>query len=292
MFFKTIINSILKKLNYKIINISPTLSNNNFNEIIKFLLQDETFQLKDTKKIIPPISQKKILVFDVGSNFGQSIERFSSIFHNCVIFSFEPNKSNYKILEKKYLKKKNIFLSNLALSDVEQEINFFNYPYGSSSFLKFDMNSAAFKRRQATFLKENPKKSFENVDKVKTNTLDKFCEKNLIDKIDVLKIDTQGHEAEVLNGAIQMLTKQRIKVVELEDMNNFSYIDDKKKIATDILKRMGYHIIAIDKSGNSIVDYEFQNNIIFVCSELKNKIKKHHENKSEKEILKIDRSHG
>ena len=154
------------------------------------------------------------------------------------------------------------------------------------------MNSAAFKRRQATFLKENPKKSFENVDKVKTNTLDKFCEKNLIDKIDVLKIDTQGHEAEVLNGAIQMLTKQRIKVVELEDMNNFSYIDDKKKIATDILKRMGYHIIAIDKSGNSIVDYEFQNNIIFVCSELKNKIKKHHENKSEKEILKIDRSHG
>ena len=92
MFFKTIINSILKKLNYKIINISPTLSNNNFNEIIKFLLQDETFQLKDTKKIIPPISQKKILVFDVGSNLGQSIERFSSIFHNCVIFSFEPNK--------------------------------------------------------------------------------------------------------------------------------------------------------------------------------------------------------
>ena len=62
MFFKTLINSILKKLNYEINDISPTLSNNNFNEIIKFLLQDETFQLKDTKNLVIKVQKLSKIV--------------------------------------------------------------------------------------------------------------------------------------------------------------------------------------------------------------------------------------
>lgn len=276
--FKKVLAKILKKINYKIKNIKPNVKNNSYDNIIKFLLGDKPFDVKNLDKTIPPVG-KKIIVFDVGANFGQSISRFSLIFKNSEIYSFEPNKNNFKILKEKFSQKKNINICQLALSDIQQEKEFFMYPYGSSSFLKMDVNSTAFKRRQMSFLNEEKNKSFETIDKVQTMTLDKFCEKNSIKNIDVLKIDTQGHESEVLNGSLNMLSKQNIKIVQYEDMNNFLYLhtDERKKKASKILTDNDYHLIAADRAGNLVADTDFQCEYLYVCAELKNKIKKFHQ---------------
>ena len=52
------------------------------------------------------------------------------------------------------------------------------------------------------------KSSFINLEKVNTITLDKFCKKNKISKIDLLKIDTEGNEFNVLKGL-----KKKINIV-------------------------------------------------------------------------------
>lgn len=49
---------------------------------------------------------------------------------------------------------------------------------------------------------------------IKLITLDEYCKEKGIDSIDFLKIDVEGHEFEVLQGAINMLPN--IKVIEFE----------------------------------------------------------------------------
>ena len=47
-------------------------------------------------------------------------------------------------------------------------------------------------------------------------TLDEFCHSKRIDQVNYLKIDTEGGDLEVLKGAVNMLTEQRIDLVEVE----------------------------------------------------------------------------
>ena len=55
----------------------------------------------------------------------------------------------------------------------------------------------------------NLKKHFKTFD-VKTDTLDNYCEENNIEKIDILKIDTEGSELEVLGGGQNTCFKKLI----------------------------------------------------------------------------------
>ncbi|WP_371270960.1 FkbM family methyltransferase [Flavobacterium sp.] len=47
-------------------------------------------------------------------------------------------------------------------------------------------------------------------------TLDNYCLKNKIHKIDFLKIDTEGFEIHVLEGAATMIENQAIDRIQLE----------------------------------------------------------------------------
>ena len=53
-------------------------------------------------------------------------------------------------------------------------------------------------------------------EEVQCTTLDLFTSQQNVDGIDFLKIDTEGHELEVLQGASEILQTQRIRLVLLE----------------------------------------------------------------------------
>jgi len=65
----------------------------------------------------------------------------------------------------------------------------------------------------------------ESLVNVKAVTLDKFCKDNSISFIDILKIDTEGFEANVLRGAQKILSKTRYLHLEisLEDNDNYTF---------------------------------------------------------------------
>ena len=61
--------------------------------------------------------RKNPIIFDVGGNKGQSIEKYLKIFDNPIIHSFEPIKTEFDYMYKRFKNNKSIFLNNFALGD-------------------------------------------------------------------------------------------------------------------------------------------------------------------------------
>lgn len=55
-----------------------------------------------------------------------------------------------------------------------------------------------------------------NADRLRTVSLDQFCMDHRIDRIDLLKLDIQGHEHSALTGAEQLLQSGRVGIIFLE----------------------------------------------------------------------------
>lgn len=274
-FIKKKINQIVEKTGYKLVGSKPTIKHNSFDEIIKYLI-------KELYKIKNPI------IFDVGANVGQSIERFSSAFKNeeCKIYSFEPVPKLFQILKKKYEKQKNIKLFQLALDDKIIKNKFFVYKYDKiSSLIQTDENSKFHKSRQIS-LQQDDYSNFTTVIEVQTSTIDNIADEQNIDKIDVLKIDTQGNEDRVLEGSKKLLNSNKIKLIELELILGFAYQRQMSFYDIEkILSPYGYRLIAIDYASNIISYSNYQVNLIYVNSELFDKIKHlHYENQKIKEV--------
>ena len=53
-------------------------------------------------------------------------------------------------------------------------------------------------------------------EKVEITTIDLYCEANRIEKIDFLKIDAEGHDLEVIAGAVKMLDRQAVRILQFE----------------------------------------------------------------------------
>ena len=120
------------------------------------------------------------VVFDIGAFKGDTAYFFSKKCSNKArIYAFEPDENNYKILLKikdKY-KLNNVIASNILFSNSETEIN----------FLSMDLNRPAVK--------------------MKSTTIDKFVEENNIEKIYYIKMDVEGAEKNILEGAIKTIKK-------------------------------------------------------------------------------------
>lgn len=144
------------------------------------------------------------MLFDVGANCGQTIELFREHFQSPVIHAFEPNPSTFEELKRNVAACQAVHLHCVALGDqVESRTLFDNSESTLSSFLP-------------------PGKDYGWGGKVvgqsvvPVDTVDRFCQSLSIPCIDVLKIDTQGFELEVLNGAQAMIREHKVHLIYLE----------------------------------------------------------------------------
>ena len=150
--------------------------------------------------------RKKPIIIDVGANEGQSIERVSSIFNNCIIHSFEPiNKCFDKMV--KDFPGKNYYKNNYALSNKNTNRKF---------FINEQLVTSGFNKINKSYDHIEIKNKIKNTVMVKTIKLDTYLYLNKIKKIDILKIDTQGHELDVLKGAKNSLKNNIFHFVEVE----------------------------------------------------------------------------
>jgi FkbM family methyltransferase len=205
-------------LNYNCVNF---LFQNNFtNEICNIL---------NKSKI-----KRKINIFDIGSymgNFSREIKiRIKK--HQLNFYLFDPNPF-IKLNDFKY---NCIGLSNIISKKTYNYNNFF--PSSGSGFNKITSNDFLWNisRKLITF---NIFKKFSEF-KVYTNTLDNFCKKK-IKKIDVLKIDTEGHELEVLKGGKKILNNT--KIIQIEIMETKKKFKKKFTIINNFLKKYHFEIL-------------------------------------------------
>jgi FkbM family methyltransferase len=169
-------------------------------------------------------------MLDVGAHFGSSAKKFLDL--GWTVFCFEPDNSNRERLEKfcsNYPADK-FEISNRAVSDTDdEELDYFtsDISTGISSVVKFH-------------------ESHNSTQKVKTISLSTFLKTKTIlnDKIDLLKIDTEGNDLMILKGYPWYKENLHPEVIicEFEDyktINKGYGFNDIKSL----LKSHNYHLI-------------------------------------------------
>ena len=174
-------------------------------------------------KIIDFFYQKKIINFfkknsnseydviiDVGAHKGETILNFLKNFKVKNIYSFEASVKTYNDLKinivkiKEKYKNTNIEIFNIGIGNSNQEKIFNELPdSNSSTFNVIDQNSSYFKRKNRILSIFFKKKFIIEKNVVSQIKLSAFIEKKKIEKINILKIDTEGYEFEVIKGLEQ-----------------------------------------------------------------------------------------
>jgi FkbM family methyltransferase len=147
------------------------------------------------------------LVLDVGANCGQFAQSLRKTGYRGRIISFEPLSQAYEQLEARARRDSKWQAVKLALSNSEGE---------SEINISANLESSSLLPMLDTHQKNAPKSRYVGKEKIKTITLDHLFarEPNAYAGHIYLKIDVQGFEKAVLDGAIESFSK--IDAIELE----------------------------------------------------------------------------
>jgi FkbM family methyltransferase len=179
---------------------------------------------------------ENITIFDVGANIGQSVSKYRKAFPKAEIYSFEPYKEAYDILHANNKNDKNVHMFNMALSNNIGFQEFFvnNDSNSNSSFNSLNLNSRSLKKNVHPKLRHG----LSSVT-VATSTVDDIVKNNGCKRINILKIDTQGHEPQVLDGAVETLASGIVDFVSTEII--FDDIYSQSLSFSDIENRISTH---------------------------------------------------
>jgi len=153
------------------------------------------------------LADKDKIFVDVGACAGKYTVRLAKQFKK--VIAIEPNPENVKVL------KKNLELNNI------RNVEVLPYACGESDYVAFIENRAA----QSRLTNKLIPKAY----KVQVKRLDE-----LVEKTDVIKIDVEGYEKQVVDGAAKLIEQQTpFLIIEHHDFLNmnypqtFNYIHDK-----------------------------------------------------------------
>jgi len=175
------------------------------------------------------------------------------------VHSFEPNPIIFKYINKN-LKKfiKNIHLYNFALSNQNKTINL-KIPIRNSNSNK-EIFEEYYEMGKATIHNENNFENYENFE-IQTKKIDEL---NFDNKISFIKIDVEGHELEVIEGAKNTIKRDKpVLLVEIEKQYT------KKEVAESInfINSLGYKSYFFNKkdlkSTTELNNLDLFNNFIF-----------------------------
>jgi len=159
-----------------------------FGNFQSYVIQNKYFSL-----------EKDAIVFDVGANVGSMALRFAQGASEGHVYAFEPTDYAFKKLQR------NLSL-NPKLADLISAVQ---------QFLSDQTQSDPQIRAYASWKVDGSAKNshplhggtIKPAESVPAITLDHFCTQKQIQRIDLIKIDTDGHEHKVLKGARKTIKK-------------------------------------------------------------------------------------
>ncbi|MGV3599091.1 MAG: FkbM family methyltransferase [Bacteroidota bacterium] len=152
-------------------------------------------------------------IFDIGANIGDYANTCRNIGFKGPVFSFEPHPITFKTLERNTTNK-DITAYNIGFSENVGELTIYDYSKSDGS-----EHASLYKEVLTELHKEEVTEHVVAID-----TIDNFIEKKSIQKIGLLKIDTEGNELPILKGAKNALSSKKIDVIHFEfnEMNVIS----------------------------------------------------------------------
>lgn len=180
-------------------------------------------------------NSKKIVFWDIGANIGLYSIYAALKFKDIEIISFEPSTSNTRTLSR------NISINNLydkikifplALSDKENIISFFKettFTEGGSVF-NFDSNTD----HDGNIITDN---KIQNQYKIFGTTIDFLINSKIVNVPNYMKIDVDGIEHLILNGAKDLLKNNDLEEVCIEVNRNYS---KQYELIYDVMSQSGF----------------------------------------------------
>ncbi len=174
-------------------------------------------------------------IIDVGANLGVVSCLFAKRFPDRTIHAFEPSPATFPALKANIDRNGcgNIQALQIAVADHDGEISFDAHPIGRAT--------------------ASISTSGQYVTRVPCITLDTYAEQNSIAKVAFLKIDVEGFETVVLQGAKGILSRREAALIYYEvcpGNSKNSGVDP--EMPTRILQQYGYKIYKIAEGGSLI----------------------------------------
>lgn len=184
---------------------------------------------EDVDRLLPNLDIRRM--FDVGGNVGQTVSAMRRYFPEAEVWTFEPVLSSYRVLESLAAEHDGVRPFNLALGSVDGSALVTARPTWVKNHVVADGNLA---------------RADEPTQEVTIATGDAFCAEHGLDQIDYLKIDTEGHELEVLRGFSGMLADFGVDLLEVEVGMNW---ENSRQVPLEhvkgYLEPMGYFVFRL-----------------------------------------------
>lgn len=202
-----------------------------------------------------------MIIIDVGASSGVFSIPWHKKYPTAQIYCFEPNNKNFSLLSKNINALNNIYIFKQAVSSSAGVKDFYEANYtNSSSLLHFnDKGVETWKHPTPT----TPKLETISTYDVECVRLDEWMAENGIKgDIDFLKIDTQGHDLEVIKSLGEEIKRVKeitaeVQIVETEVYKNSS----KREDLFEYMKQKGFSIWKIQPwSHNQEQNIWFTNN--------------------------------
>ncbi len=189
------------------------------------------------------------VVFDVGANVGQSAVEYLDRFPAAEVYSFEPVAETFQQL--------------VTETDHSNRIHPYNLGMGSKP-----SQAIIHVNPESTLSSIKDSRPGDRDEVIQIETLASFAERNDLETIDFLKIDTEGFDLEVLAGAVPLLQEERIHFIlaECEPVSTCKRFVSFSALA-DFLTPFGYRVFGIydqrlvPAAGNAVCFW----NVLFIC---------------------------
>lgn len=183
-----------------------------------------TEAMLDVQRLLPKYRCEVVL--DVGANVGQTVNSVKYWYPRTRMHCFEPSAENFRLLQQNVAGFEGVKCWQTALGAER-----------GSAQLSVDGLHSMFR------LADTATGQTERVD---LDTLDDFMEREGIERVSYLKIDTEGHDLQVLQGGKRSLAAQRIDLVEVEaGMNPTNDHHVPLEQLKQLLEAVGYLLLGI-----------------------------------------------